>query len=1226
MSESPPPTRRTPVPVPSVAVHDVLASLSGPEGEAIRAVVGRLERDVSAATQRAELAEAVALRLREVQEAVRRLSRSLGEPEVAAELGAQVERMVGADVVSVLDVELETGAVSTRWRSVRGQVLPRAPVALAAGVVADVARAGRPRGAVAGSPASLVLDDLDDAMFVQSTAFAVPMLAGQRLEGVLVAVWLASEPPAWARDVLEALALHAGAAIRNARLYAESERERRQSEALAAAAAAVSESLRPGEVQRLILRHAMALLRSNGAWLGLLDDRYVHVVSGVGTSTVLTGRLIPREGTAEGRVVRDGVPVTVTDAEDGDLFRPTQRAASIRRAVMVPLLTARGVIGVITANDREAPFSDDDVRTLQRLADQCAVAVFNARLFEEARAATLEWKVVFDAVPCGVVVLDERGHVVRFNARALALAGGVTQTLLGRAFGAVLQGDPDDGTPLPAPVAEALQSGAVTRGIVAATARGRFFDLLVSPHPGGGVVATFDDVTDVRALEQRHRSVVETTSDAIMVTSASRRVTFANRAARELFGDGLLGRTVEELVVPEQRAVASRAEAAAFEGRPQRFETLMRRADGEVRTVSVHAAPLLEPDGRVGELVASLRDVTDERRARDAIATSESRYRNLVEHAKDAIYTLDRRGHITSANSAASDLAGVPASTLLGQSVDRYLATDEAATVADLFRRAVAGEAVRFEATMQREDGEVRLLSVVSTPIREDGRVRGVLGIARDITDERRREQALSRSEARYSRLVEAAGDAIFTLDEAGVLTSVNRVFERTLGLSRDDMLGRPFTTLIDPSTDRDALWRMLRETLQGEVRRAEFRYRGGRGDLRSASLLTTPLEDDGRVTGVLCIARDVTDERRLHEQLQLQERLAAIGELVSGVAHELNNPLTGVIGHAQLLVAAPGLDTDAQDIAGVIQSEARRAARIVGNLLTFARQNRPQRVVTDLAAVIRDTVALRRYPQRVLGIECEVEVPASLPATWADDGQLQQVVLNLLVNAEHALESHDGPRRITVRAASEGDAIAIRVGDSGPGIPRDVLPRIFHPFFTTKPVGKGTGLGLSLVDGIVREHGGRITVDSTPGLGTIFHVVLPRLDPPVPDAAVPARDAPSLRVLVADADADARRLAARALAEAGDAVLTLAEPEDVVRAAQSRDWDVILLDHGLPGGAGPLYDRLLATAPAAAARVAFTGPAEASAARSPAAAARPWLDKPFDLASLAGRLRADLS
>lgn len=1223
MSESSPPKRRTPVSGPSVAVHDVLASLSGPEGDAIRGTVWRLERDVTAATQRAELAEAVALRLREVQEAVRRLSRSLGESEVADELGAQAGRMVGAEVVTVLDVALETGVVSTRWRSVRGQVLSRAPVALVGGIVADAARSGRTRGAVEESPEALVLDDLDADVLEHATALAVPMLAGQRLEGVLVAVWLAGEPPAWAQDVLEALASHAGAAMRNARLYAESERERRQSEALSAAAAAVSESLRLGEVQRLILRHAMALLRSDGAWLGLIEDRYVQVVSGVGTSAVLTGRLIPREGTAEGRVVRDGVPVTVAEAGAGDLFRPTQRAASIRRAVMVPLLTARGVIGVITANDRDTPFSDDDLRMLQRLADQCAVAVFNARLFEEARTATLEWKVVFDAVPCGVVVLDERGHVVRFNARALSLAGGAAQTLLGRAFGAVLHGAPDDGTPLPEPVVEALRTGAVTRGVIAATARGRFFDLLVSPHPDGGVVATFDDVTDVRALEQRHRSVVETASDAIMVTSATRRVTFANPAARELFGDGLVGRAVEELVVPEQRAALYHAEAAAFAGRAQRYETLMYRADGEVRTVSVHAAPLLEPDGRVGELVASLRDVTDERRARDAVARSEGRYRDLFAHANDAIYTLDRRGHITSANGAAADVAGVPVETLLGQSVEPFLPADQAATVAAHFRRAVAGEAVRFEATMRRTDGEARLLSVVNTPIREDGRVLGVLGIARDITDERRREQALLRSEARYSQLVEAAGDAIFTLDEAGALTSVNRVFERTLGQSRDAMIGRTFTAMLDPTTDRDALWQMLRETLQGAVRRAEFRYRDGRGERRTASLLTTPLEADGRMTGVLCIARDVTDERRMHEQLQLQERLAAIGELVSGVAHELNNPLTGVIAHAQLLVAAPGLDPDAQHIAGVIQGEARRAARIVGNLLTFARQNRPQRVVTDLAAVIRDTVALRRYPQRVLGIECEVDVPASLPATWADDGQLQQVVLNLLVNAEHALDAHDGPRRITVRAAAEGDAIAIRVGDSGPGIPRDVLPRIFHPFFTTKPVGKGTGLGLSLVDGIVREHGGRITVDSAPGLGTMFHIVLPRLDPPAPAAAVPTREAPSLRVLVADADADARRLAARALADAGDAVLTLAEPEDVVRAAQSRDWDVILLDHGLPGGAGPLYDRLLATAPAAAARVAFTGPAEASAARSPAAAARPWLVKPFDLASLAERLRA---
>ena len=1210
--------------VPNVAVPELLSTLGGPEADAFRTLLARLEHDVAAATQRAELAEAVALRLREVQEAVRRFSRTLGEQDVAAELGGQVARMVGAEIVAVLDVDLDSGQVTTRWRSVRGQVLPRGASPLAAGLVADAARTGRSRAAAHAAPSALAQDDLDHAVLEQTSALAVPMLAAQKLEGVLLAVWLGKEPPPWAQDVLEALASHAGAAMRNARLYADSERERRQSEALAAAAAAVGESLRLGEVQRLILRHAMALLRSHGAWLGLLEDRYVHVVAGVGTSAVLTGRLIPRDGTAEGRVVLDRVPVTVADAEAADLFRPTQRAANIRRAVMVPLLTARGVIGVLTANDREAPFTDDDVRTLQRLADQCAVAVFNARLFEEARAATLEWKVVFDAVPSGVVVLDEQGHIARFNARALALTDGTAQTLMGRAFGAVLLGTDADAAP-PAPVAEALATGAVTRGLVAATARGRLFDLLVSPHPDGGVVATFDDVTDVRALEQRHRSVVETASDAIMVTSPSRRVTFANPAALELFGDdALVGRPVEELVVPEQRAAVYRAETAAFEGHEQRYETLVRRRDGDLRTVSVHTAPLLEPGGRVGELVASLRDITEERRARDAIAKSEARYRNLFEHATDAIYTLDRRGHFTSANAAAGALAAVPTAALLGQSVTPFIADDEARDVADRFRRAMAGEAVRFETSMRRADGSTRLLSVVNTPIREDGQVRGVLGIARDITDERTREQALLRSEARYSRLVEAAGDAIFTLDEAGTLTSVNRVLERTMGLPREAMLGQPFTVLLERSPDRDALWRVLRDTLKGEVRRAEFQYRDARGELRGGSLLATPIEGDGRVVGVLSIVRDVTDERRLQEQLQLQERLAAIGELVSGVAHELNNPLAGVIAHAQLLLAVPGLDADVQDAAGVIHGEAKRAARIVGNLLTFARQSRPQRVVADLAVVVRDTVALRRYQQRLIGIQCDLEVPASLPATFADEGQLQQVVLNLIVNAEHALENHAGPRRLRVEARAEGDALVISVSDTGPGISPDVLPRIFHPFFTTKPVGKGTGLGLSLVDGIVKEHGGRIEVDSSPEHGTTFRIVLPRLDPPALGGANAEGRAP-FRVLVADPDAEARRLAARALAEAGDAVLTLADPDDVVRAALAREWDVILLDAGLHGGATALVHRLREVAPAAAARVALTGDASDQAARPAATADRPWLDKPYDLASLPGRLRGVL-
>jgi PAS domain S-box-containing protein len=1060
--------------------------------------VAELEAALAQALQRAETAEAGAARLREVQEAVRRLSRSQGEGDVAAELGAQVARMVWAEIVSVVHVQLDDGRLRTQWRWVRGHVVPRPDVPLGAGLVADAARSGRTRGGAKPTPESLGLDDLDHDALAHTSALAVPMMAAQRLEGVLVAAWRDREPPPWAQDVLEALAAHAAAAMRNARLYAESERERRQSEALAAAAAAVSESLRLGEVQRLILRHAMALLRSEGAWLGLLEDRYVKVVSGVGSSAVLTGRLIPQDGTAEGRVIRDRLPVQVDESvEPADLFRPTQRAAGIRRTVMVPLYTARNVIGVLAANDRAVPFTEEDARTLQRLADQCAVAVFNARLFEEARAATLEWKLLFDAVPSGVVVLDDQGRVIRFNARAVTLAGGgAAHTLLGRTFGSVVHpGSSDD--LLPPPVAHALAHGAGARGVVA-TPAGRMFDLLASPHPDGGVVVTFDDVTDLHALEQRHRSVVQTAMDAIVVTAPDRRLTFANPAACALFGtDALVGMLVDDLVEPERQQAVQRAEADAFDGVTQRYETVIRRADGALRTVAVVSAPLVEPGGRVAEVVASLRDVTDERHARDAIA----------------------------------------------------------------------------------------------------------------------------KSEARYSRLVEAAGDAIFTLDEAGTITSVNRVLERTIGMRRQQLVGQPFTVLLERSPDRDALWRALHDTLRGTVQRAELQYRDGRGDLRTGSLMATPIEDDGRVVGVLSIVRDVTDERRLQQQLQLQERLAAIGELVSGVAHELNNPLAGVIAHSQLLLAVPDLDADAHEAAGVIHGEARRAARIVSHLLTFARQHRPQRAICDVSDMVRDTLALRRYAHRVLGIECLVDVPDTLPSTWADQGQLQQVVMNLLVNAEQALELVDHPRCLRVSAREEGEGLTVTVEDNGPGIPADVMPRIFNPFFTTKPVGKGTGLGLSLADGIVREHGGRIVVERLEGGGTRFRMELPRLDPPS-EQVPPPTPAPrrALQVLVADPNPESRRLTARALADAGDTVLSVAEPHDVLEAARRRAWDIVLLDAALAGGADALYARLLAEVPDAAVHTVFAGPAHAPRPTG-AAAGRPWLFTPLDLAALPARL-----
>ena len=187
---------------------------------------------------------------------------------------------------------------------------------------------------------------------------------------------------------------------------------------------------------------------------------------------------------------------------------------------------------------------------------------------------------------------------------------------------------------------------------------------------------------------------------------------------------------------------------------------------------------------------------------------------------------------------------------------------------------------------------------------------------------------------------------------------------------------------------------------------------------------------------------------------------------------------------------------------------QSRRAAKIVSNLLTFARQHHPERTETDVNRVLVDTLELRRYALRVGQVEVELSLDSGVPLTWADPFQIQQVLLNLLGNAEQALDGWDGDRRITLRTSwsrNDADPIVVAIGDTGPGIPPEQVERIFNPFYTTKPVGQGTGLGLSISDGIVRGHGGRIRVESRPGRGATFYVELPRVAPP--DVAAAAAD-----------------------------------------------------------------------------------------------------------------------
>jgi two-component system NtrC family sensor kinase len=239
---------------------------------------------------------------------------------------------------------------------------------------------------------------------------------------------------------------------------------------------------------------------------------------------------------------------------------------------------------------------------------------------------------------------------------------------------------------------------------------------------------------------------------------------------------------------------------------------------------------------------------------------------------------------------------------------------------------------------------------------------------------------------------------------------------------------------------------------------------------------------------------------------------MAAVGQLVSGIAHEPNNPLTSIMGYAQLLLGH-GLNTAQFSEAGKVFREAERARRIVKNLLYFARENEPERTRVDLNEIVERTLALRSYELKVEDILIERDLAPELPETMADPHQLQQVVLNLLVNAEQALLQDRGKGTVRIRTRlAEGNRISVEVSDDGPGIPREIVSRIFDPFFTTKPAGLGTGLGLSIVYGIVKQHDGEVTVENQLGGGARFIVELPVIAVPADESSLIPRRNPNRR------------------------------------------------------------------------------------------------------------------
>jgi PAS domain S-box-containing protein len=481
-----------------------------------------------------------------------------------------------------------------------------------------------------------------------------------------------------------------------------------------------------------------------------------------------------------------------------------------------------------------------------------------------------------------------------------------------------------------------------------------------------------------------------------------------------------------------------------------------------------------------------LKDISDRREA-------ERRYRELFDNIQEGLFFSTPNGRFVEVNDAMVRMLGYASREEMLQvdiPTQLYFSAEQRERHSELMKE--HGSLRNFEATLRRKDGSpIHVLINAFGLYDHAGQLLQIRGLMLDVTGIRTYQSELHRERDFSAKIVGNTQSLILVADTAGLISYANRRW-CDAGFEQRELLGHPLLELAAPGFVRP-LADALQSTLNGQqVDNLELQIVRASGAAGKFSANLSPMRDEqGTVTSIVAVLTDITDSAVLRDKLVHAEKMAAVGQLVSGVAHEVNNPLTAILGFADLLMENPDLPENARKDLRVILQEAQRTKQIVQNLLSFARQMPPQRAAVQLNTILRRTLQLRSYDLNSHGIEVIEHLDAELPEVLGDAHQLQQVFLNILNNAYDAVHEVERPARIEIMSTKSGDSVEVSFCDNGNGITQP--DKIFDPFFTTKEVGKGTGLGLSICYGIIKEHGGEILChNNLGGQGATFIVRLP--------------------------------------------------------------------------------------------------------------------------------------
>jgi len=612
----------------------------------------------------------------------------------------------------------------------------------------------------------------------------------------------------------------------------------------------------------------------------------------------------------------------------------------------------------------------------------------------------------------------------------------------------------------------------------------------------GGVTPSEDQLDQLSQLimrsQRNFKELIDSLDEVALAISLDGTLRTVNRRTSEILGASytdLVGHKLEDFLGAPMRTEGTASLSRFLEKRSwSGVVEIHLKNDSRRLYYDCVVNAIVKGDDVTGASVLA-RDITGHRE-------KEQRFTQLFESLQEGVYISNPDGKLLEVNPALVSILGYETKEDLLSLAPEQLNAHQGEAV--LGRGGSQSGRIRTrEVHLRRKDGGVAVCLDTSSGVMEGGRVVRYQGTLVDVTEKRALEHKLRRQEEFQRHLLESFPDLILVLDLKGNYTFVSPRIGELLGYGPEHLLGKNVDDTEKTSLELANLYRTVASG-QSKLTSCEYGSRHRDGNWRTMLSMASPLLDaEGKPAGVIISVRDLTMEKKLEQQIIQSERLAAMGQMIGGFAHELNNPLTSILGMAELLQEGDVSEGAHKQIA-ILHQQARRAAEIVQNLQYFARPPAPGKSQVNLNELVQRTVQMQAYPLRKSNITVDFVPDPTIPAVVADPNQLMQVFLNLLLNAEQAIREGREKGTIRIRIGRKPDSVWLIFHDNGPGIAPESLAHIFDPFFTTKRPGRGTGLGLSICKTVLREHAGNIEAATAQDGGAIFTITLPigKVDP----------------------------------------------------------------------------------------------------------------------------------